>query len=240
MKVNDDLRMLPVALEFPGRTMVMNLSLILDQERGASLVDASMPGTEALIEHALEDEGFSVHDIRQILVTHQDVDHIGALSAIQSASGANVYAHAIEAPYIEGKTKLAKYPSPERFAENPGVKAMFDNLRFTKVDKTVEDGDVLDFAGGVRVIFTPGHAPGHVCYYLERSKVLVAGDALTSENGRLKGPNPGATPDMPLAIESCRKLAELPEINAIVTYHGGIVDEDPLDQLRQVVELLGA
>ena len=240
MNVNADLLILPVTLEFPGRTMVMNLSLILDEERGATLVDASMPGTEGLIEQALKVEGLSLEDIRQILVTHQDVDHIGALGAIKDATGAIVYAHSVEAPYIEGKTKLAKYPSPERFAENPGLKAMFDNLRFTKVDKTVEDGDVLDFAGGVRVVFTPGHAPGHACYYLERSNALIAGDALTSENGRLIGPNPGATPNMPLAIESCRKLASLPEISAIVAYHGGLVDEDPLGQLRQVVEELGA
>ncbi len=40
------------------------------------------------------------------------------------------------------------------------------------------DGQRLDLAGGVRVIFTPGHTPGHIALYLERSRTLIAGDAL--------------------------------------------------------------
>jgi glyoxylase-like metal-dependent hydrolase (beta-lactamase superfamily II) len=89
----------------------------------------------------------------------------------------------------------------------------------------------------VRVVFSPGHTPGHICLYHERSRTLIAGDALTAEDGRLRGPNPSATPDMPLAAQSVRKLAAL-DVQAIVCYHGGVVDDDAQGQLRRVADEL--
>ena len=99
----------------------------------------------------------------------------------------------------------------------------------------MEDGERLDLAGGIRVIFTPGHTPGHLSLYLERSKVLIAGDALTAERGSLNGPNPSMTPEMRRALQSIRRLADL-EIDTIVCYHGGVVGEDANGQLRRVIQ----
>jgi glyoxylase-like metal-dependent hydrolase (beta-lactamase superfamily II) len=227
-------------MEVPGRTMVMNLSLIVDPVNGPVLVDAGMPGTEAAIDEALASEGFSAAGLKHIIITHQDVDHIGSLAAIKEMSKAAVVAHSVEAPYIDGRTRLLKYPSQQTLDENPRSREIFGGLRYEKVDRLVEDGDVLDLAGGVRVIHTPGHAPGHMCLYLERTKTLIAGDALTSTEGHLNGPNPGATPDMVAAIASVEKLAALDEVSAIVCYHGGLVTEDALGQLRRVAGELTA
>jgi glyoxylase-like metal-dependent hydrolase (beta-lactamase superfamily II) len=99
----------------------------------------------------------------------------------------------------------------------------------------VEDGTRLDLAGGTTVVFTPGHTPGHVSLYLERSKVLIAGDALTSEEGYLNGPNSSMTLDMPTALQSIRKLAAL-DVDTIVCYHGGVVSEDATGQIQRVLQ----
>ena len=238
VKVNDDLYVIPVTFAGPLGSMVLNLSLIVDPIQGSSLVDASMPDHIEVVASTLAADGFAIEDLKQIIVTHQDIDHIGSLAAIKERSGATVLCHPTEAPYIEGKTKLAKYPTQERFDQNPGMKEVFDRVGFAPVDRLVEDGEFLDLAGGARVIFTPGHTPGHICLFLERSKTLIAGDALASENGLLEGPNVRGTPDFSLAIESVKKLAALPEVNAIVTYHGGLVTEDPLGQLRRVANSL--
>jgi len=103
------------------------------------------------------------------------------------------------------------------------------------VDELLEDGERLDLASGTRVIFTPGHTPGHMSLYLERSRVLVAGDALTAEEGRLHGPNPPVTLDLDEAARSVSRLAEL-DVETIVCYHGGVVSEDANGQLRRVVD----
>ncbi len=237
MKVNDDLYVIPVTFTGSLGSMVLNLSLIVDPN-GATLVDASMPGHIEGVVAALAVEGFAVEDLRQIILTHQDVDHIGSLAAIKNRSGAIAIAHSVEVPYIEGKMKLVKYPSQDRLDQNPGMKEVFDQIGFAPVDKQVEDGDVLEMGGGSRVIFTPGHTPGHMSLYLERSKTLITGDALTSENGILDGPGQRATPDWDTAIESVKKLAELPEVKAIVTYHGGLVTDDPLGQIHRVLRSL--
>lgn len=212
----------------------MNLSLILDPVAGNTLVDTSMPGNMEGVETALAADGLSLADVRQIIVTHQDIDHIGSLAAIKERTRANVIAHSAEVPYIEGRQRLSKYPSQERLDQNPGMKEMYDRIGFDPVDQKVEDNDLLNLGGGTRILFTPGHTPGHISLFLERSKTIISGDALTSENGRLKGPLPHATPDFPRAIESVAKLAALPEVSAIVTYHGGLVTDDPLGQLREL------
>jgi glyoxylase-like metal-dependent hydrolase (beta-lactamase superfamily II) len=110
-----------------------------------------------------------------------------------------------------------------------------ERFRPTPVDEVLRDGARLEVAGGVRVIFTPGHTPGHICLYLERSGTLVAGDALTGSEGRLLGPNLGATQDVETATASVRKLATL-DVRAIVCYHGGVVDDDAGGQLRRLAE----
>ena len=76
----------------------------------------------------------------------------------------------------------------------------------------------------------PNFTPGHLSLYLERPKVLIAGDALTAEGGRLNGPNPSATPDVDEAARSVSRLAEL-DVETIVCYHGGVVGDDADGQL---------
>jgi glyoxylase-like metal-dependent hydrolase (beta-lactamase superfamily II) len=102
-------------------------------------------------------------------------------------------------------------------------------------DEQIEDGARLDLAGGTRVISTPGHTPGHISLYVEQSKVLIAGDALTAERGSLNGPNPPMTLDMRTALRSIRRLADL-DVDTIVCYHAAVVADDANGQLRRVIE----
>jgi glyoxylase-like metal-dependent hydrolase (beta-lactamase superfamily II) len=149
------------------------------------------------------------------------------------ASGARVLAHPADAPYIDGSLRPMKV-TPEMLERRPQMREVLDRLEPVRVDEHLDDGERLDLAGGIRVIFTPGHTPGHLSLYLERPKVLVAGDALTAEEGRLNGPNPPLTLDAGEAARSVRRLAEL-DVETIVCYHGGVVDEDADAQLRRVV-----
>jgi glyoxylase-like metal-dependent hydrolase (beta-lactamase superfamily II) len=144
-----------------------------------------------------------------------------------------VFAHPADAAHIDGSLRPLK-PSPEMLERRPQMREVLERLEPVRVDEHLADGDRLDLAGGTRVIFTPGHTPGHLSLYLERPKVLVAGDALTAEGGHLNGPNPPLTLDVRAAVRSVRRLADL-EIDTIVCYHGGVVSEDANGQLRRVV-----
>lgn len=229
MRVNDDL----VVLELPLGEWIMNLSVILDAEKGATVVDAGLPGQAALILEKLAEEGISRSELKRILITHQDVDHIGSLKALKEATGAEVLALDVEVPYIEGTLPSPKAPSPERLEQNPGLKAMLDALERSTVDVALKDGETLDLAGGVTVIATPGHTFGHISLYLNRTHTLITGDALTASAGTLAGPMEMATPDMSAAKASVVRLATL-DVMQIVAYHGGLVDQDANGQLRRV------
>jgi glyoxylase-like metal-dependent hydrolase (beta-lactamase superfamily II) len=238
MQLDDDVYVLALPMQVGGHTSSIHLSLVLDPGRDATLVDTGLPGQEEFLAAALAEAHLTVADLTGIILTHQDIDHVGGLNALVQASGATVYAGRTEVPYIDG-TRPPRFATPEMLAQRPEMRAVAERFRPTPVDVPLDDGMRLDLAGGVRAIFTPGHTPGHLCLYLERTRTLIAGDALTASDGQLSGPNERATADMAEAARSVRKLAEL-EVATIVCYHGGVVRDAAAEQLRRVAAALAS
>ncbi|MBA3945735.1 MAG: MBL fold metallo-hydrolase [Herpetosiphonaceae bacterium] len=236
MKLNDDLYVLPLPMQMGGQSSQLNLSLLLDSANGPTLVDTSIPGQSDLLAAALAEAGLRVQDLTGVILTHQDIDHVGGLPDLVRASGARVYAHSTEVPYIDG-TLPARFATPAMLAQRPEMRALVEHFKWTPVDEPLEDGHHLDLAGGVRVIFTPGHTPGHMSLYLERSRTLITGDALSATDGQLSGPSEQATMDMTEAAKSVQKLAKL-DVQTIVCYHGGVVRDNANEQLQRVAQSL--
>ena len=252
VKLNDDLLVLELSADFGSGPSALHAAVILDGEAGLSLVDAGVPGMADAIGAQLAAQGLSLKDLKRVIITHHDLDHIGSLQAVVDASGAEVWALEREIPLIEGDEWPQKRLKPEQVEQlmaDPSVpQARKDLMKRisslppirVKVNRALHDGEVLPLAGGVRVIATPGHTFGHASLYLERSKTLITGDAMTSSAGTLHGPNAQATPDLKTAGESVGKLAAL-DVDNIVTYHGGVVHEGANEQLSRVVgELAGS
>ncbi|WP_264778222.1 MBL fold metallo-hydrolase [Deinococcus aetherius] len=241
MRVNDDLAVLPLETTLMGGPTTLHLALILDPEQGHTLVDSGVPGQLGATLAALAEVGVGVRDLRRVILTHQDLDHIGSLADVVRASGAEVLAHEVEAPYIEGRLPPAKMPPPEvreamLASMPPRMRELFERgAEPVPVTRRLHDGERLDLAGGVRVVFTPGHTPGHLSLYLEKSRTLISGDALVARDGQLAGPIERATPDMRAARASVRKLAEL-DVQTILCYHGGLVTRDAGEQLRRLAD----
>src|SRR5215211_890020 len=234
MRVADGVYVLPIPRSPQEPESFLNLTLIVDEQNGNTLVDAGLPDQMEAISAALVEAGIGVRDLRRIIFTHQDLDHVGSGAALVRQSGARVLAHPADVPYVEGSRRPLK-PSPAMLDQRPQMRKVLERLEPVGVDERIENGTRLDIAGGIRVISTAGHTPGHISLYLERSKVLIAGDALTAEKGSLNGPNPSMTLEMSTAIQSIRSLADL-EIDTIVCYHGGVVSEDANGQLRRVIQ----
>jgi glyoxylase-like metal-dependent hydrolase (beta-lactamase superfamily II) len=238
MQLSDDLYLVPLPFVRDGQAVYFNTSLIMDSSQGPALVDTGVPGQLDAIAAAIAEAGVGVADLKRVILTHQDIDHVGSLHDVVRASGARVLASAVEAPFIDGR-EPARFARPEVLEQRPELRAVAERFQWTPVDEQLQDDVRLDLAGGVRVVFTPGHTPGHMCLYLERSKVLIAGDALTASEGQLMGPNPSATPDLVTAGQSVAKLAAL-DVAAIICYHGGLVSDDASGQLRRVAQELAA
>jgi glyoxylase-like metal-dependent hydrolase (beta-lactamase superfamily II) len=234
MRVANSVYVLPIPRGPEEADNYLNLTLIVDEENGTALVDAGLPDQTEVISAVLTEADIGVRDLRLIIFTHQDLDHVGSGAALVRQSSARVLAHSADAPYIDGSLRPLK-PSPEMLEQRPHMREILERREPVAVDEQVENGTRLDLAGGTQVVFTPGHTPGHISLYLEASKVLVAGDALTAERGYLNGPNPSVTLDMRTATQSVKRLADL-DVGTIVCYHGGVVSEDANGQLRRVIQ----
>jgi Zn-dependent hydrolases, including glyoxylases len=103
----------------------------------------------------------------------------------------------------------------------------------TKVNRIVKDEENLPYCGGIEVIYTPGHTPGHICLYLRKYKALVTGDAMNVVNNELIGPNPEYTFDMEQAMESLKKLTKY-DIETVICYHGGVFTKGSNERIAKL------
>lgn len=225
-----------------GQPAMIYPTLVWD-DKDAILIDTGwqMP----LIVEAMEKVGVSLNRLTKVILTHQDLDHISGLPGILKSAEQKieVIAHEVEKPYIEGEKPLVKAnPNLKRELQKTlgeeiaaKVEAVFRNPPTSNVDQTLADGEVLPYCGGITVIHTPGHTPGHISLYLHTSKVLVAGDALNTADGRLFGPNPIATEDLGQAVKSLAKLLPY-DIEQVVCYHGGVCTGNIAQQLIQLTQ----
>jgi glyoxylase-like metal-dependent hydrolase (beta-lactamase superfamily II) len=234
MKVADGVEMLEISANVMGKQDVIHPTLIWN-EHAVILVDAGFPGQLPKFREAMEKAGAALDKLDKVILTHQDLDHIGSLPDIlnESPHRIEVLANEVEKPYIQGEKRLLKL-SPEAIAQalaslqaevpekwRKAFKAVLENPPKTKVDKTVADGEELPYCGGMIVINTPGHTPGHISLYHKQSKTLIAGDAMVVADNQLLGPNPQFTLDMNLAIKSLKKLTHY-DIESVICYHGGL------------------
>ncbi len=230
MRIAEGVEMLELTANMMGRPGTIYPTLIWD-ETAAALIDTGLPGMLPQLREAIEQTGVPFERLDQVILTHHDIDHIGNLAGIRRELGERVKIRSTvdEMPYISGEKsplKLAQFEEDlanlpdDRRAIYEWMKSGFQSS-FAPVDQALADGEVLPIAGGLVAIHTPGHTIGHMCLYLQRSQLLIAGDALRVEDGKLVQTPAGLNYDLPSYHQSLEKLATY-QIDAVITYHGGL------------------
>jgi glyoxylase-like metal-dependent hydrolase (beta-lactamase superfamily II) len=193
----------------------------VETPKGLLLVDVGLPGLTDQVEANLANAGFDWRDVRAVVLTHQDGDHAGGLAGVLEHTDATVYAHERCAPYVDGREHPIKSSAGERYPPADVDVELVDGVSFRTT------------AGPMDVVFTPGHAPGHVSLHLPDAGLLLAGDATVADEAGLAGPNEQYTPDMSEALDSLDRLAGL-DFDRTLCHHGGLVEEG-IDRLAELV-----
>ena len=144
-----------------------------DGSERAIVIDPGDNGEQLL--EAIEKLGATVE---AILITHTDVDHVGAVAPLAKATGAPVYCPRLE---VDRLADIMGHVPIDGIGPYEGYDA----------DETVEGGETLDLAGlRIEVVATPGHTEGHVTYVFPDDGVIASGDVLFQNSvGRTDRPN---------------------------------------------------
>ena len=234
MKIENGIYMLEILSDTMGKTTIIYPTLILNND-SLILIDTGFPGQFNQICEAIEKEGLQFNKLNTIIFTHQDIDHIGNVFEILNKVPENIktFSHEEEKAYINGEkapVKLAKLESNlENLPDNMKaaykmLKAGFQNNK-VNIDETLIDGQELPYCGGITVIHTPGHTPGHICLYFKQWKILIAGDVFCVNDGMLLRGNQDYNFDTELSVKSIQRLMKY-DIETVICYHGGIYNDN--------------
>ncbi|MGZ6528239.1 MAG: MBL fold metallo-hydrolase, partial [Actinomycetota bacterium] len=149
----------------------------------------------------------------------------------QRATGARVLCHATDAPFA----RAGHAPPRDQRSFTARVLGMLPGNSFEAcaIDQEISDGELLDIAGGVRVVHTPGHSPGHVSLLHEPTGVLICGDALFNIR-KVSFSIALACSDIPLSRETAGRLGEL-DFDIAAFMHGPEIREGARQQVREFI-----
>ncbi len=207
---------------------VVNSFAFVEQDTSVTLVDAGTPFASRRLLDGLLSIGKHPRDIRRVVLTHSHYDHAGSAARIARGTGARVIVHSDDAPFARSGTP----PTPDRRYVVTRLFGIPVNQAFPAMDvgEEVADGDVLPVAGGLRVVHTPGHTPGHMSLLHEPTGILVTGDTIMNVAG-LRGLPAYVTHDFPMYQETRHVLGELEYSMAAFT-HGPEIREQPREKIR--------
>jgi glyoxylase-like metal-dependent hydrolase (beta-lactamase superfamily II)/8-oxo-dGTP pyrophosphatase MutT (NUDIX family) len=173
---------------------------------------------------ALTDELLAGRRLAAVVLTHQHPDHVGATEACARRYNAPVLAHPTTVKMLSGKVK---------------------------VDATIEDAGRLELGTApdgvgtwhLEAVLTPGHAPGHLCFYERRYGLLFAGDMVSTVSSVVICPPEG---DLTQYLASLRRLQEFPA-RILLPAHGSasarpahLLNQCLVHRKQREEELLGA
>lgn len=175
-----------------------NCFILFDENKDAFVVD---PGGSS--ENIIEAIDKNELNIKYILLTHGHFDHVGAVAALVKKYKAPVYMSKDDRAFLESPKEVR-------------ASAFGMQIEAADVDVFVKEGDEIPFSEGtIKVIETPGHTLGSVCYLFEN--YLFAGDTLFNGSiGRTDFPES----DHSLMIESLKKLKKLDDEIYVLSGHG--------------------
>jgi glyoxylase-like metal-dependent hydrolase (beta-lactamase superfamily II) len=200
-----------------GSSSLVNSYLVEDAD-GITVIDAGLRGQWKDLLRELESMGRSPVDIRALLLTHGDVDHIGFAERLRQEHAVPVFVGAADAAEARGEV-----PKPDTVRDPMRLLPMarflvyaltHGGLRTTPIKEvtSIAGATTLDVPGTPAVIPLPGHTPGSVAYHVPSVGAIFMGDAMTTRSVTtgIVGPALG-----PFTVDPAKAVASLDALDGL-------------------------
>ncbi len=223
-------------LPMPFELKHVNVYLLRDGD-GYTLVDTGLQTDESrqALAHGLEDNGIPLKRVTRILITHIHPDHFGLAGELRERSKAELVIHRLEVALMEPRYARAEdlvqdvarwlhvngVPETEAEFLKTASMAAREFVSVVEPDALLEGAESLALNGAeLRVVWTPGHSPGHCCFFLPSRRLLLSGDHLLPKISPNIGLHPQSSAD-PLEdyLASLDRIARL-DIALVLPAHG--------------------
>ena len=197
------------------------------------LIDTGMPRkTKKILRYITDTLHRSPKDLKTILLTHCDIDHIGNARELRSITGASIAAHPLDADIIAGKKPRQTPQRTMRILFR--LLGVFLQIKPFPVDEIIDNGDTI---AGLTVLHLPGHTPGSIALYDPKRKVLFIGDTLGCKNGVVQSPPKSVTWDMGQVYRSIEVLQTL-DVTVMLSGHGEPLTSNASAKIRQFISTI--
>ncbi|WP_270886681.1 MBL fold metallo-hydrolase [Pedococcus sp. 5OH_020] len=206
----------------------VNGFILRDDDGQVTLLDMGVKQSGPKVMAALAAIGSGPADVTRLLLTHAHPDHAGGAAYVAGATGQRFGIHEDDAPYARAGQSPHRDPSIRlgRLWNRLGS----GSFPAVPVAETFTDGQLVPFAGGLEVVHTPGHSPGHAAYLHRPSGVLITGDSIFNVRG-LRWPIKAFCSSFRLTTQTAHRLADLDYTTAAFT-HGPELRVNPREQIR--------
>ncbi|MFC7487309.1 MBL fold metallo-hydrolase [Knoellia sp. CPCC 206453] len=203
----------------------INGFIFRDDDGQVTLVDMGLKSHGPKVIAALEAIGSGTDDVTRLLLTHAHPDHAGGAAHVQRATGKPFGIHEDDAEFARSGFSPPRDNSLRIGAlanRLMGAKQAFEPI---EVGETFVDGQVVPVAGGLEVVHTPGHSPGHAAYLHRDSGVLITGDSIFNVRG-LTWPVKAFCTNFVMTKQTAERLTTLDYSTAAFT-HGAELRDNP-------------
>ncbi|WP_327070692.1 MBL fold metallo-hydrolase [Kitasatospora sp. NBC_01302] len=203
----------------PGVTRVATTkrdnAFLVAGDDGLTLVDVGWESAAGALLAAVAELGHKPGDVKRVVLTHAHPDHVQGAATLRRLTGAQLLIHRADQPWLAA----GRVPAAGRSGAFGRLIDRLPKLHWTPTDAdaTLDDGELVENSGGLRVLHTPGHTPGHVVLLHEPTHTVLLGDAAFNRGRPALGPAALAA-DPALRAGS---LARIPEdVRAVGFAHG--------------------